>query len=162
MELYNVDQKPLRKKDKEAYYHDDRNNFVKVPSMFDTGPEVFYFLRVCAKKTIPGVTDEMIKDVWKDAEEKKEIVLDALEQLKRENEAAGDRFKTIAYARAIPQIKKLKVPLLSGAQALKIKGIGKGIASHIDEILKTGRLKSLEEREQSKIDRQKVIERYRL
>ena len=158
MELYNVDQKPLRKKDKEAYYYDDKGNFSKVPSMLDSKDEVFAFLMTCVKITFPQVTDDIIEEVWQEAEGKKAIIIDALDQLKREHESAADYFKSAAYKKAIPQIKSLQVPLLSGAQAQKIKGIGKGIASHIDEILKAGKLKSVEEREENRIKRQAVIE----
>jgi len=160
MEIYNVDQKPLRKKDKEAYYYDDVGNFVRVPSMFDSKKDVFTFVMTCAKKSIPGITEEMIREVWEEAEEKKSIIIDALDQLKREHDSAADYFKSAAYKRAIPQIKSLQIPLLSGEQAQKIKGIGKGIAAHIDEILRAGRLKSVEEREKGRIERQVVVERF--
>lgn len=158
MELYNVEKKPLRKKDSEAYYYDDTGKFSRVPSMFDSREKVFAFVMTCAKKSIPGVTTALIEETWEEAEKKKGIILDALDQLKREHESAADYIKASAYGKAIPQIKKLQVPLLSGAQAQKLKGIGKGIASHIDEILRVGKLKSVEEREQSRIERQKVIE----
>lgn len=160
MELYNIEKKPLRKKDKEAYYYDDKGRFSPVPGMFDSKEEVFAFVMSCAKRSIPKVTNQMLEEVWEEGEEKKIIILEALEQLKREHESAADYFKSAAYGRAIPAIKKLQVPLLSGAQAQKIKGIGKGIGSHIDEILRSGRLKSVEEREEYRIQRQKAVETF--
>lgn len=160
MDLYNVDKRPLKKKDKDAYYYDDTGKFSPVPSMFDPRDVVFKFVMTCVKKTIPNISTALIEDVWRDAEDKKALIVDALGQIKREHESAADYYKASAYGKAIYQIQKLQVPLLSGAQAQKLKGVGKGIASHIDEILKAGRLKSVEERELSRIERQRIIESF--
>lgn len=160
MELFNAEKKPLRKKDTEAFYLDENKKLVRVPGMFDTSDDVFEFIKLCVHRSLPGVPEKTLREVWKEAEEKTPIIIDALEQIKRENESAGDFFKVRAYARAIKQLERIKVPILSGEQALKIEGIGKGIASHIEEIIKSGGLKSLEEREAGRIERQKVLETF--
>lgn len=54
-------------------------------------------------------------------------------------------FSIKAVEKAIEEIKKIEKEITSGKEALKIKGIGKGIATRIDEILTTGRLKEIDE-----------------
>lgn len=147
MELFNSEKKPLRKKDTESFYLDENKKMIRVPGMFDTSKEVFEYIKMCVNRSLPTVPESTIREVWKKAEESLSIIIDSLEQIKRENESNGDYFKVRAYARAIKQIERVKVPILSAEQALKIEGIGKGIASHIEEIIKGGGLKSLEERE---------------
>ena len=49
-----------------------------------------------------------------------------------------DKFRIIAYQRAIYVINNLESQLTSGKEALKYDGIGKGISQKIDDIIKTG------------------------
>ena len=158
MEFFNSEGGKLRKKDKVAYYKNDSGKFVEVPVMTSTKEEVLPFLKQCVIRSIDGVTDEMIDKVWAEAEEKKELILAGLQQMKDEAEASGENtYKVAAYARAIKKIKSLHVPILSGEQAQKLSGIGPGIASVISEILRHGRLRTQEERIEGAAARQPII-----
>lgn len=161
MELYNVEGGKLRKKDKIAYYKNDKNKMVQVPTMTSTKEEVFPFLRLCVLRSISDVTDEMIEKVWASAQEKKELILSGLQQMKEEAEASGENtYKVIAYVKAIKKIQSLHVPILSGEQAQKLSGIGPGIASVIEEILRHGKLKTQEERIEGAAARQPIIDKF--
>jgi len=163
MELYGPEGKKLKKKDKEVFYipsASKNNKLIRVPGMFDPEKEVKTFVKMCVKITNPDTTENEFENMWQTALKKNEIVVDAMETLKRENEASGDIWKSRAYAKAIKALKNLKIPIVSATQIIKVPGIGKGIASHIDEILKTGKLKSQEDRLESSIKRQSVIEKF--
>jgi DNA polymerase lambda len=159
MELFHSEGGKLRKKDKIAYYKNDDDELVAVPTMTSTKEEAFFFLKTCALRTVDGVTDEMIEKVWAQAEEKKELILSGLQQMKDEAEASGENtYKVIAYVKAIKKIKSIHVPILSGEQAQKLKDIGPGIGAVINEILRHGRLKTQEERIEGAAARQPVID----
>lgn len=147
LELYNIDKAPFKKKDKDAYYYDDQK-FTPVPKLSDDKGEIISFLRVCMNQPT-----EVIEELWDEAFEKNKIILEALEQLRIESSAdETNRWQSIAYAKAIKELKTLEVPIVSGEQAKKIKGVGKGIAAAIDEVLRSGELKPKEERERSKAE----------
>ena len=71
-------------------------------------------------KTIRVVTDENT---------------DLVEYLLALSESANDRFKSIAYHRGAEVVADLPYEVLSGESLLDLKGIGKSIASKIDEFL---------------------------
>ena len=71
-------------------------------------------------KTIRVVTDENA---------------DIVEYLLTLSESANDRFKSIAYRRGAEVVADLDYEVLSGESLLDLKGIGKSIASKIDEFL---------------------------
>ena len=153
IDLYNSESKPYRKKDKEAYYYLDEK-LIKVPKMTDSKEKIIEFLEVCT-----GQTEKVITSLWVEAYRKNKIILDSLESLRIESSADDtSRWQSIAYAKAIKELKKLEVPIVSGAQAQRVKGIGKGIATVIDEVLRSGELKPKEEREKGKEERAKTIE----
>ena len=60
---------------------------------------------------------------------------DVVEYLLALSESADDRFKSIAYRRGAEVIADLPYEVLSGESLLHLKGIGKSIASRIDEFL---------------------------
>ncbi len=159
MELFNEEGGKLRKKDKMTFYKDDAGKLHRVPKMTDNKDIVFPYLRMCALRTIPGVTDDMINEVWAEAEGKLATIIEGLEQMKGEAEASGENtWKVIAYVKAIKRIKTLTVPILSGEQAQKLDDIGPGIASVINEILRHGRIKTFEERVEGTTKRQAVMD----
>lgn len=159
MDFYNNEGGKLRKKDKIAFYKNEKGKLTEIPKMTDEKEKVFPFLRLCVLGSVKDITDEDIQKVWEEAEEKKELVLAGLQQMKEEAEASGENtYKVIAYVKAIKAIKLLKVPVLSGEQAQKLPGIGPGIASVINEVLRSGRLKTQEERIESLAMRQPVID----
>ncbi|XP_063902427.1 DNA polymerase lambda-like [Zophobas morio] len=59
-------------------------------------------------------------------------------------EATGDVWKATVYKKAIGRIKAHEEPIKSKEEAIKIPGIGKNIAAHIEEILETGELEKLD------------------
>ena len=74
------------------------------------------------------VTDKTIRVVTDDN-------ADLVEYLIALSESANDRFKSIAYRRGAEVVADLDYEVLSGEDLLDLKGIGKSIASKIDEFL---------------------------
>lgn len=78
-------------------------------------------------------------------------IIQMLEQLQRLRVEQGLSGKVHGYSRAISNIKKFPEQIVSGEHATTISGVGKSIANHIDEFLRTGRVAELagtEEKEQ--------------
>lgn len=73
---------------------------------------------------------------------KKEII-DALETLRRRDVAEGHKFKAIAYAKVITQLKALD-RICTYEDVAGVKGIGEAISKKIKEVLATGVLASAE------------------
>lgn len=67
-----------------------------------------------------------------------------------------DRYRSRAYRNAASEIRTQQGTILTGAQAMKIKGIGKSIGDKIDEILATGTLDLIEERPPEEIEKERV------
>ncbi len=166
MEFYGTEGKKLRKKDFETgdvYYYSPDEEYVKVPGLFSSEAAVKAFALRCVLVSFPEVTERDVDDVWSELMKRNVMIIKALEDLKRENELSGDSsaiWKTKAYTSAINALKKLKIPIVSGDQVIKIKGIGKGIAAHIDEIISTGGLKSQDERAEESITRATTLEKF--
>lgn len=55
-------------------------------------------------------------------------------------------FKANAYRRAANSILLHPTPLTSGKEAMELRGVGKSLGAHIDEIIDTGRFSKLEDR----------------
>ncbi|KAI8901784.1 hypothetical protein BC833DRAFT_576120 [Globomyces pollinis-pini] len=70
-----------------------------------------------------------------------QIILMELDRLLKRYTAEGDQWRVKAYKTAINIIRSLPNQIKSGAEAYKIKGIGKKIAEKIQEILDTGTLR---------------------
>ncbi|HMP29415.1 MAG TPA: hypothetical protein PKD85_07430 [Saprospiraceae bacterium] len=161
MELYNEEKGKLRKKDKAAYYYNSKKKFTKVPDMASDKEEIYNFIKFCIHTKHPDVDDETIQEEWTKLEENTPLIIDAMEQLKAEAEATGaDVWKVRSYDKAIKTIQAIQVPIVSGTQAIKLPGIGKGMAGVISEVLKHGRLKTQEERMEGAIERQIVTEEF--
>ncbi len=77
-----------------------------------------------------------------------QLILDALETMRKGDVARGEKFSAIAYAKAIKGIKELGKPITSVEDVAGIAGIGKKITAKIDEILKTGKLAAAERTKQ--------------
>lgn len=161
MELYNSEGGKLRKKDRTPYYYDKKKKFISVPSMKDDPAEIKDFLKFCITISHPDVSSKDFESVWKDAEDNMPKIIEGIEQLKAESEASGENtYKVIAYAKALKVLREIKVPIVSGYQAQKLSGIGPGIASVINEILKHGKLKTEEERVEEMAIRQDVVQKF--
>ncbi len=74
---------------------------------------------------------------------RKNEIIDALDTLRRRDVAAGERFKAIAYAKVITQLKALD-RICTYEDVAGVKGIGKAISEKIKEVLATGSLASAE------------------
>ena len=72
-------------------------------------------------------------------------ILEALASLEGEDHGSQDPFKIRAYRKAAEIIRELDYEVTSGEEAMKLPGIGKGIAKKIDEFLQTGEIARLEE-----------------
>jgi len=68
-----------------------------------------------------------------------------------------DRFRSRAYRNAADALRTHNGTILSGAEALNIKGIGKSIASKIDEILSTGKLSIIKDRDPKEVEKENVM-----
>ncbi len=160
MELYNEEGNKLRKKDLVPWYYDSKKKFVQVPSMTDEKEKIYDFLKFCVSISHPEVSTVEMDKIWLEAQDRQPGLLEALDQLRAEHEGNNDLWKAKSYSKAIKTIQSIKVPILSGAQAQKLPGIGKGIAGVIDEVLRHGRLKTQEERMENAIERQHVTEKF--
>lgn len=164
MQLFNSEKKIKRKKDIEAFYYDENDNFIPVPSIYEKDKTlILNFLKECLRVKYPKQKNikELIDQFWNEGMEKKKDIIEGLEQIKAEHENAGDKpFQVKAYSWAIRNIKFAPIPILSYDQALKISGVGKGIAANINEILKHGKLKTQEERVESSLKHQIAIESF--
>ncbi|KAJ3031203.1 hypothetical protein HDV00_008486 [Rhizophlyctis rosea] len=67
-----------------------------------------------------------------------------LNELQKNERALGQIYKANAYAKAIRSISRVPETITSGAQALKLPGVGAKIAAKIDELLQTGKLERIE------------------
>ena len=74
---------------------------------------------------------------------RKREIIDALDTLRRRDVAEGHKFKAIAYAKVITQLKALD-RICTYDDVAGVKGIGKAISEKIKEVLATGALASAE------------------
>ena len=70
----------------------------------------------------------------------------------------GDNWRVLAYTKAITAISIYPEEITSRAQAMKIKGVGKGIADKIQEFLKFGKIEKVEDakKEMGEIDKKRT------
>ena len=79
----------------------------------------------------------------------RQIIIDALDVLRVEELKAKEKFKAIAYAKVIQQLKTLGHPVYSMEDLTGVSGIGEKIKKKIEEILETGVLQKAETYRQS-------------
>jgi DNA polymerase/3'-5' exonuclease PolX len=158
MELYTSNGKVARGKNPKNPYYKRMGKLQPVPTQEDSKEKIFDFLETCIGHIKPNITRQDILEYWNLYLEKQAIILSYLEALLAKHTAEGDKVRITAYRNAIKTIKNSKVPIASGAQAIKLKGIGTGIASKIDEILSTGSLGAVDARLQDELSKQKIIE----
>jgi DNA polymerase lambda len=72
----------------------------------------------------------------------KELIINNLEILRQSDLSQGEKFKAIAYAKVIKQLKELGKPVYSFDDLKDVKGIGEKIERKIKEIMETGELRS--------------------
>ena len=80
----------------------------------------------------------------------KDIIIKELNIIRKSETVAGEKFKVIAYSKAINGLKDL--PKIESIEDIKdIKGIGEGIRKKIAEIIQTGELEANKNREDESI-----------
>jgi len=158
MELYTSTGKVTRGKNPKNAYYKRLGKLTPVPTHDDSKEKIFDFLETCIGHTKSNITRQEILELWNFYFEKHTMILSYLEALLAKYTVEGDRVRINAYRNAIKAVKNSKVPIASGAQAIKMKGIGKKTADKIDEILSTGGLETVDERLQEELEKQKVIE----
>lgn len=78
-----------------------------------------------------------------DSKSANEVLADHFAEMSEIYSIKGDRFRNLAYAKGAKALRAHKVAITAGSQATAIEGIGKSMATKIDEILETGELKAL-------------------
>ncbi len=78
----------------------------------------------------------------------KQTIIDALDILRKRDQAEKQTFKARAYQKVITQLKELQTPIKSYKDVQAIDGIGDKISQKIKEILETGILQSSERAKQ--------------
>ena len=68
-----------------------------------------------------------------------------------------DRYRSRAYKNAASSLRTYDGTILSGKEALNIKGIGKSIATKIDELIATGTLAIIEERDPTEVEKEHTV-----
>ncbi len=74
----------------------------------------------------------------------KQTIIDALDVLRKRDQAEKQTFKARAYQKVITQLKELQTPITSYKDVQAIDGIGDKISQKIKEIIETGTLQSAE------------------
>jgi DNA polymerase beta len=74
----------------------------------------------------------------------KQTIIDALDVLRKRDQAEKQTFKARAYQKVITQLKELQTPITSYKDVQAIDGIGEKISQKIKEIIETGSLQSAE------------------
>ena len=111
--------------------------------LFSSKTQILESVKACVEEELNDVSKSEIEEIWNLYIARNNKIIEILEELKEESVYGGNRFRTQAYGKAISAIKNVRVPIISGSQAQKLKGVGSKIAKKIDEILETGELRSL-------------------
>ena len=143
MQYFDESGKPQTRKSKTGWYLNN-GTLTPVPSIMGRRKEILDFLEPCVRADYPDVTRADLEEMWDNQRSKLPKVLEYLELLKAKYIDENDRWRIISYKRAIKALETVEVPIVSGKQAQKIRGIGAGIAKKIDEILRTGGLEIID------------------
>lgn len=76
--------------------------------------------------------------------DRKDIILDALDKMRKKELADKQSFKARAYAIVMKQISSIEGPITSMDDLANIKGIGEKIKAKLEEIFATGKLQQVE------------------
>ena len=140
MRLYDSDGQLIRKKGiTETYYYHD-NKLTPTPYYNSDKGDIVNFLVSCMRDVISDITVNDVLTAWDYYESKKNLILSYLMALKGIYKNLGDKRRELAYKNAAQSVEKSIAPITSRKQALKLRGIGDGIAKKIEEIVTTGRL----------------------
>lgn len=134
MEFLNEEGKKLRKKDSVIYYKSNKE-LIKIPDITDDPVKVKKFVKLCISY-LHKDADDIVDEIWEDYMKKKPGLLETIE-IKRK-EFADEKWKAISYYKAYNIIDNFELPIVSGKQMMKLKGIGEGIGKTIDDYLING------------------------
>ena len=143
MQYYNSKGRRISKlpKKETVYYKNTEGRLKEVPKMTDPPEEVIDYLHKCIREKHSQITTGQILEIWDREFQKIRKIIDYLEVLEEKYNMDKDRYRKTAYSRALRTLRNIKIPIMSGAQAEKLPGIGSSIGKKIDEILKTGGLR---------------------
>ena len=158
MLLYTQEGKIARGKNPKNSYYYRGGKLTSMPTSTDSKEKIFDFLETCMGELKPNITRKDILEYWNFYLGKHAMIISYLEALLAKHTAEGDKVRVTAYRNAIRAIKNSKVPIASGAQAIKLKGIGAKTAAKIDEILSSGGLEMVDTRMKDEIKVQKNLE----
>ena len=79
----------------------------------------------------------------------KSLILSSLETMRLGEVAQGQKFKAIAYKKAIDALKRYEYPITNAEAVKDVDGVGKKIYEKIKEIIDTGALRSAERMKES-------------
>lgn len=116
-------------------------NRLPIPTRTSSKKEILTYIEAF----IPYTNFSELGELWDLYMKKKKSIISYLEIVRDGYYAKGEKGKVHGYNRAISVIKKLKIPIVSGNQAMKYKGIGPKIGRKIDEILDTSALEKAKE-----------------
>lgn len=112
-----------------------------------TPEEAKNYVRKCVQSNVSlPSTNSLVDELWEEGLERNKQIASIFKQLATEYRVHKDHFRYRAYDKASSIISNYKIPIISGKQAIKIKGIGKGISNKIDEFIKTGKVPRLGEK----------------
>lgn len=85
-------------------------------------------------------TDDYVMENFRNIEDYTPIILGEFEKMRQIEFANGERFKVMAYLKAIDAIKSLNKPIIITRDVIGVKHIGKKLLAKIAEIIQTGAL----------------------
>lgn len=95
------------------------------------------------RKVLQQEQEEVLRIGQRSTDSSNELIIKLLSQMREEHKAKGESFHANSYRKAIESISKCSTPILSYNDAIKLSGVGNRIASKVEEILRTGKLRHL-------------------
>lgn len=114
----------------------------------------------CMIEKFPNITMEIVETMWNEAMKNNKLILEAFEDLMKEQYAKREKWRAGAYRKAIYELKRYPFPIVSGNQVRKLPGIGVKLERKIDEIIETGKLQAIERRTKEQVEMKDVIARF--
>lgn len=124
----------------QGFYFDSSGREVKVPLMTDPENAIQDYVKLCILRSDPQTTydEETVVKIYQEFNLKRKLLAGHLMKIAEEiSSEPGEtsRFRAAAFRKAAGAIKLINSPILSAKQAMKIKGIGKGISQKIEEFM---------------------------
>lgn len=123
---------------KKGFYFDETGLEVPMPLITDPPSKLKTYYRLCLQRTYPNFNEELFDDIYEEYYSKKPLIVEMLNNMAKEaSSEVGEknRFRAAAYRKAANTIKTVNAPIINAKQASYIKGIGKGIAGKIEDLV---------------------------